>query len=344
MFVNEVKKYVKKVLQSSPDLAIMLWGPPGVGKTSVAKEAADELGWDYLCLQVSVYNPIDLAGLPCPDREAGVAKYLPPSFIKAAIDADKPMVLCFDEIASAPPAVQVATQRVILERKFGEFELSPHVRIVATGNRASDRAATFNMPTPLANRFLHVLDIGCSVEDWKLWALKNNQHPLVISYLSFAPDSLMAFPKDPEVRAYPTPRSWSFVSKLMQSFQPQDDEFFQAVSTAIGEPAAANFLAFAKTYTELPDIEAILDGTNKASVDQNRADLLYAICGALIGGLQRKVTADRIDNFLDYVSDKLPAEFTLLAARDAFGSGLDAQLIRSKNWSKFSKMNISWIM
>jgi MoxR-like ATPase len=65
-------------------------------------------------------------------------------------------MLFLDEINMAPPAMQGIAQQLILDRQVGSYRVPEGWFIWAAGNRKSDRAAVFEMPSALANRFIHL--------------------------------------------------------------------------------------------------------------------------------------------------------------------------------------------
>ena len=64
--------------------------------------------------------------------------------------------LFLDEINTGSPQMMAVMMQLVLDRKVGEYTLPPGWRIIAAGNRVSDRAAAQRMPTALRNRFAHI--------------------------------------------------------------------------------------------------------------------------------------------------------------------------------------------
>jgi MoxR-like ATPase len=129
-----------------------LWGPPGVGKSSIVRKIAGDRGLHLLDVRASLLDPTDLRGLPyvADDR----ARWSPPSFLPH--DPDSQGLLFFDELNAAPPLVQASLYQLTLDRRVGEYELPAGWSIVAAGNRAEDGSVTYRMPAALANRFIHL--------------------------------------------------------------------------------------------------------------------------------------------------------------------------------------------
>ena len=84
---------------------------------------------------------------------------------------------------SAPPSVQAAAYQLVLNKRIGQYNLPTNVKIVAAGNRETDRGVTYRMPSPLANRFRHI-NMEVNFEDWSIWATNNKVHQDVIGYLT----------------------------------------------------------------------------------------------------------------------------------------------------------------
>lgn len=176
----------------------MIWGPPGIGKSSIVGQIAQENDIDFVDVRLSQLAPTDLRGLPV--AEDGISKWYPPEFLPR----DGKGILFLDELNMAPPAMQGVAQQLILARKVGSYVVPSGWFVWAAGNRKEDRAAVFDMPTPLANRFLH-LEAQPDFDSFKAYALETGVHEQIIAFLSFRPTLLHKI--DPQQPAWPSPRS-----------------------------------------------------------------------------------------------------------------------------------------
>jgi hypothetical protein len=284
---------------------VYLWGPPGVGKSSLVRQAAHEAGLDVLDLRAVLLDPVDLRGLPRIDHDS--ALWCPPAFLPKGGEG----VLFLDELAQAPPLVQAACLQLTLDRKVGEYLLPEGWSVVAASNRQEDRAGAHRLISPLLNRFIHV-DLEVSHDDWQAWAVQAGVAPEVRSFLRFRPALLFQFDPTSNQRSFPTPRSWEFVSQVLP--KTPADLLHPVVAGCVGEGPAAEFVGFARLCKELPDLDQVLAQPATTPVPREPA-ILYALVGALTERCRRG-DAPTLANFVTYAT-RLPDEFGVLAMRDA---------------------------
>jgi hypothetical protein len=266
------------------------------------KQSAAALDLPVIDIRAVLLDPVDLRGLPT--IKAGKSHWATPDFLPAKGEG----VLFLDELNAAPPLVQAACYQLVLDRKLGEYELPKGYAVIAAGNRESDRAVTHRMPSALANRFLH-LDFDIDLADWTTWALANKIETPVIAFLRFRPALLHSFDPKSSEKAFPSPRSWEFVSKIL-SINPSKEIEYELYKGAIGEGAAAEFTGFIRIFRNLPNPDAILMNPATAPVPDDPATL-YALCGSLA----RKASVNTFDRLAEYFG-RLPVEFSVMAVRD----------------------------
>ena len=319
MYLNQAKNHLSVIMKDT--VPPFLWGPPGIGKSSIVAQVAREKGWGLIDLRLSMLNPVDLRGLPFLDKEKKEAVWLKPEFLPTSGNG----ILFLDELNTAPPSVQIAAYQLILDRKLGNYVFPDGWRVIAAGNRETDLANVTRMPMPLANRMIHLF-LEADLEDWKMWAQPSGIDPRVVGFVNFRPKLLSVVPKTEE-KAFPTPRSWDFVSRLLRIYK-TPDEATEAIYGAVGEGAGKEFIGFLALYGELPDIDAILNGKSSAVPKKN--DVLFALCSALVARLNDK----NLDNFVKY-SMHLPPEFSVLAMQDASRSSKSVadQLMQLKSFT-----------
>ena len=129
---------------------VMLWGPPGVGKSQMVAQVAERHNVPLIDIRLSQMEPSDLRGIPFRAEEH--VEWAVPAMLPDAKRHGESGILFLDEITSAPPSVSAAAYQLILDRKLGEYEVPDGWAIIAAGNRQGDRGVTYSMPAPLANR------------------------------------------------------------------------------------------------------------------------------------------------------------------------------------------------
>jgi len=285
---------------------VFLWGPPGVGKSSIVRQAAEALGLGLCDVRAVLLDPVDLRGIPHVNGD-NRAHWCPPDFLPR----DGAGLLFLDELAQAPPLVQSACLQLTLDRRIGEYTLPDGWTIVAASNRQEDRAGAHKLITPLLNRFCTHLDVEVSVDDWQDWALAAGIAPDVRAFIRFRPHLLFQFDPKSGSRAFPTPRSWEGVSALSQVTP--EDLLLPVVSGAIGDGPAAEYVGFRRIYTDLPDPQRVLASPQSGTVPREPA-VLYALAGAL-AERAKSLTGTLLNNLGTYAG-RMPAEFGVLLIRD----------------------------
>jgi hypothetical protein len=302
------KSLVALVEQKVPTF---LWGAPGIGKSSIVKQIADERKVGFIDLRLALMDPTDLKGIPFYDKESHTALWAPPAFLPK----DGEGILFLDELNAAPPSVQASAYQLILDRQVGEYRLPDGWAIVAAGNREGDRGVTYRMPSPLANRFVH-FEMEADVDDWRFWAYKQELDERIISYISFKNEHLFTFDAKSDSKSFATPRSWEYVDSILKS-KMDETLLLNAVSGAVGKDVAVGFLSFCKVMSRLPDINAILQ--NGEGEHSTEVDVLYALSTGLVSAVLKDES--QLDNLLRYTLE-MKSEFAVMIVQDLQRNGV----------------------
>jgi hypothetical protein len=252
------------------------------------------------------------------------------------------VVLFLDEMNSAAPSVQAAAYQLILNRRVGKYFLPENVVLVAAGNRESDKGVTYRMPTPLANRFIHQ-EMRVDFASYQEWAVNNNIHKDVVGYLSFAKQDLYDFDPKSASRAFATPRSWTFVSQILEDEDGDDDTIMNLIAGTVGEGLAVKFMAHRKVAGRMPKPEDILSGKEKdLNVKEVSAmySLVISMCYELKGAIEKKVPDKQFhemaDHFFKYMMQNFETELVVMGARIALTTyNLPFQPTKLKNFDEF---------
>lgn len=308
-------------------VAVFLWGAPGIGKSSIVKQIAEDKNIGFIDLRLALMDPTDLKGIPFYDKDAHQALWAPPSFLPREGEG----ILFLDELNSAPPSVQASAYQLILDRRVGEYELPKGWAIVAAGNRDGDKGVTYKMASPLANRFVH-FEMDISVEDWQDWAYKNKIDYSIIGYISYKNEHLFTFDSKNMQKSFATPRSWEYVDKVLKSGI-KDELLLETLSGAVSKEVAVGFLSFKKVQGRLPNIDKII--TNGSGEYSDEVDVLHALSVGLISAVLKDES--RLDNVLKY-SLELKGEFSVKIVQDLQRNGvmMEHSLIFKEWVKKFS--------
>ena len=169
--------------------SVMLWGPPGIGKSQAIRQLAKEIEYDtgkkvkVTDVRLLLFNPIDLRGIPTANAEKTMAVWLKPQIFQMNDSQDIINILFLDEISAAPQSVQAAAYQITLDRVVGEHKLPENCIVIAAGNRTTDKSVVFKMPKALANRLLHI-EVEGSFKSWKKWTIGSGINDKVMGFLS----------------------------------------------------------------------------------------------------------------------------------------------------------------
>jgi hypothetical protein len=327
---------------------IFIWGPPGIGKSDVVASVTKELGGHMIDLRMAQMEPTDIRGIPYFNKDIGKMDWAPPVDLPSEeLAAEHPLIVLFlDEMNSAPPAVQAAGYQLVLNRRVGKYHLPKNVVIVAAGNRESDKGVTYRMPMPLANRFVHI-EMRSDFASWQDWAVMNNVHKDVVGYLSFAKNDLYEFDSKSSSRAFATPRSWCFVSDLIQDSDDSDtDTLYNLVAGSVGEGLAVKFMAHRKVAGRMPKPEDILSGKVK-TLDVKEISAMYSLTISMCYELRESLNAKKItnkefhvmaDNFFNYIMANFETELVVMGAKIALKTyKLPIEPNQLSNFNEFHK-------
>jgi hypothetical protein len=328
---------------------LFLWGPPGIGKSELVAGITEELGGLMIDLRMPLLEPTDLRGIPYYHKDKNVMDWAPPIDLPSEeLASQYPIVTLFlDEMNAAAPAVQASGYQLILNRGIGRYKLPDNVVIIAAGNRESDKGVTYRMPAPLANRFVH-LEMRVDYASWETWAVKNKIHKDVVGYLGFAKQDLFDFEPRSSGRSFATPRSWTFVSQLLDDDTP-DGELTDLIAGTVGEGVAIKFMAHRKVAGQMPNPSDVLSGkvkelqTKEVSAQYSLAiSMCYELKDLYIVTNSDKTKMDewhgKADNFIRFMMDNFTTELVVMGARVALTT-YNLPLIpnKLKNFDEFHK-------
>jgi hypothetical protein len=304
---------------------VMIWGPPGIGKSDLIAEIGQETGRPVIDMRLLLLEPTDIKGIPYYDPATNTMKWAQPADLPTETYLSN-AILFLDEINAAAPSVQAAAYQLILNRRVGEYVLPPNVSMICAGNRESDKGVTYRMPSPLANRLVHV-EMAVNFEDWQLWAINNTVRADVVGFLTQHKHKLFNFdPKSPD-KAFATPRSWFFVNQLLDDNLPESMNT-SLVAGTVGEGLSTEFAAHRKYAAQMPRSEDVLMGREKQLKVKELGpmySLTISMCYTLKewvekaekgeDGFDKKKWHECVDNFFQFMMDNFQHEMIVLGAK-----------------------------
>ena len=303
---------------------MMVWGAPGLGKSSILRQAAEDLGIGFIDVRLAQREPVDIRGLPVPGEDG----------VKWLVSSDWPRdpasrgIILFDEITAADRSLQVAAYEFILDRRLGELYRVPDGwYICAAGNRTEDRAVAATMSSALANRFMHV-ELAEDAESWITWARTHDIRPEVMGFIRFRPETLFHQKNENLERGWPTPRSWERVSRMLDIMNGENENLVRKmVYGLVGNRVGVEFMEFKKMSSSFEDVLKMMTDASVPVKIPERADMLYALVCAmgyhLWRGKDEMEEKILMDGFYR-IALKLPSDFASMAMIDAIADK-DAQ-------------------
>lgn len=297
-----------------------LWGPAGVGKSEGVYRLAENIGKKtgkeavVTDVRLLLFSPVDLRGVPVADAQKRFTSWLMPKIFDMNASDEVVNLLFLDELSAAPQSVQAAAYQICLDRKIGEFSLPANCIVIAAGNRTTDMSVAYKMPKALCNRLMH-FNISPSYEQWRVWAQSRGISDKIIAYLAFDNSRLCTEPESSEL-AFCTPRSWAFVSNLLDACGGEPEKIHDLIAACVGIDAALEFEAFCKGYINMPPIEDIAKG--KCRLLPKSHDVMYATVSSLVAYIISKgdeLSVDCLNNICEYATG-LPEDFCMSFMKD----------------------------
>lgn len=263
-------------------LPVLIIGGPGIGKTSIAKQACATADADLVVSHPALADPTDAKGFPWMRDGDKEAHFIPFGDTARVLRAKKLTAWLMDDLGQAPPSVQASYMPWLLERQVNGNRLPDHVVIIAATNRRTDRAGVAGILEPVKSRFAMIIELEPDLTDWCQWAIQQTFiPPELVAFLRFREGDNLLYKFEPsaDLKNCPTPRTWEWAGRILQLGLPPHLET-GALAGAVGEGAATELVSFIQMYRQLPNIDAILMDPDKAMIP-TQLSALYAVSTAL---------------------------------------------------------------
>ncbi len=274
--------------------ATMLWGPRGVGKSSIVRQVAAEAGVPLVDLRLTTIEPVDLRGAIYADERLEQTVWFPPEFLPGA---DQPQgVLFLDELTAADQRLQISAYSLILDRRVGRYALPDGWLVVAAGNASFHGAVSHDMGTALADRLFH-FNVQTAIDAFLDHAVRQGFAPEVMAYLRVRPDRLddTAAQLEADHLVGASPRGWEDVSSVLKSGLPEEQRRL-FVQGRIGAANAAEFFGVLRELQAGADVLALLDaapGPATLALLPRTLDGLYGLVYGLLAACTEERTLQR---------------------------------------------------
>jgi hypothetical protein len=331
---SQLKQILKIAIQEKRSILIV--GKPGVGKSEIVGQAAEETDSDLILEYPAVSDPTDYKGFIFPDWEKKQATFLLTETMKRLTEVTKSTVFFEDELGQAPDSVQKALMHVNLTRHINGIPISPHVTILAATNERWHKAGVSGLLETMKARFDMIAHVEPDIDDWvRDYALPQGLPVGLIAHERFRPEfiSMTSWKPSPDMVNSPSPRTITKAARWMLLNPPSELEY-AIYSGAAGQEYAASLLGFLKIFKSLPNIDLILMNPDKEPIPKE-PDVIFAVCGALTG----KASSQTFGNIIKY-SNRMPPQFSVMLIKDILAK--DKSLVNTKafiDWSvKHSKV------
>ena len=310
MRINEIVSVLDLMHQARQP--IYLEGLPGIGKSAIFKQFAEEKKIQFIDVRLAYFDPVDMRGLPFP--KDGKTTWLTPDWLPTKGEG----ILLLDEFSAAPQAMQTAAYQLTLDRKIGDYILPDGFSVHLAGNGQGDRAIANALSSAIVSRVAKY-ELDVNLDDFCEYANDKALAFEIVAYLRFKPGMLHNFaPKTwKQGEPYSCPRTWEKLAHVLAICGTKKASLAM-MAGIVGNQAATEFFSFMQLMHKLPNIDQILLDPKKTPVPEDSGGALFAISAALA----RRAKADNIDKVLIY-TERMPKEFQVYCIRDALRCNKD---------------------
>jgi len=270
---RQARRHIERTLQAG--LVPFVQSSPGMGKSSIVRQIAEEWNLELIDHRISTAAPEDFTGLPR-FLEDGTARFFPFADLFPIEGTPLPegkdgWLLFLDEMNSAPKSVEAAAYKLVLDKMTGQHKLHDRVLIAAAGNLATDKAIVNNQSTAMKSRLVH-LQMELNHKEWlEDVAYVQGYDERIIAFLNYRPNYLMDFDPDSKERTFCCPRTWEFVNRLLGAVGVLNDEDASLLAGTITSGVAVEFVQFTKVYASMVSIKDIVADPTGTKVPTDNA-------------------------------------------------------------------------
>jgi len=288
------KSYCKKLIENK--LPVLLIGSPGIGKSTLFREIAEELNFDFFPLHLVYTDFVDIKGLPLKTGEKS-AEFIPIGIMEKLYNAEKPILILLDDLIQAANAIQSLAMPLILDRQINGKKISENVYFAAASNKPSHFAGGSAILEPVKSRFFGIVELIPNITETINFFIEKEFDSRLIAFLQYNPQYITEFEPSKELKPSNNNRVHEFFDKQIKLFN--DEQMLDIITLACeGEKFALEFSAFRQRLEKLPVLSEILENGN-TNFD---IDIIYFICISLI----KKIKEDNKDLILNWILNLNP--------------------------------------
>ena len=324
MTIKEFQQCIEFNIEHNIKHAVLGLGAPGVGKSELVRQIGKKYGFKVIDIRLAQMSEVEIGGLIYPNESRTKTVWLAPEILPDEKRDGKNTLLLLDEITSCPRRVQVAAYQLILDRRIGQYQLPEGTFVVGLGNREDDDGVYIQLAGPLADRFeIHYIEPD--FEGWKRdFALKNNVHPYVVSYLTFKPSALHTQKADDGHMRFATPRSWVRVSDILHICSDANDPVVRnKIIGNIGMAEGTQFVEYCKKQKNVVTADDFLSGRAQAPMKPDELSLLTNGIAAKADFIGRKTAGEltqeekaKLRNIIAALFRLPVSEYTVIGIKD----------------------------
>lgn len=338
-------KQAGNLIKTNPETRFLLRGEPGIGKSSLLKDIADSLGYEYAYIDVPNMDLGDIA-MPVIDHETKTTRYYPNARFK--VHEGKPVVIMLDEFTKGADPVKNMLHPMLEKAnpRLGDLSLNKDCVVFMTGNLSSDGVGD-NLKAHSMNRVVPITVSKPTADEWLDWAIPKGIEPEVCAWVSRFPQVMASYtdgnqnenpyiynPKK-TMGAFVSPRSLETASNIVRTRKDNDpDSVISALTGAIGEAGARDMQAYIEFADQLPTWETIIANPKTTTVPTKPGACAITVFSAI-----SRVEKDNINNFMQYL-ERFDAEWqAVFAINIAKTTGKQATAFSSKAFADWVAKN-----